>query len=144
MRRGASVRRVDETSEDKDAEDRRSKGGAFSTGGEEGLHQRTRANAVQAVGARGPLVTDRGQNASSRRRGHRCVASTRRRRTRTRRKEEAKANPSPREGRKDCTSRRGHARANAVQADAAQGPLAAEKIDNMANSALALAFLLTP
>ena len=42
---GALVRRVDKTLEDKDAKDRRSKGGAFSTGVEEGPHQRTRASA---------------------------------------------------------------------------------------------------
>ena len=42
---GASVRRVDKMLEDKDAEDRRSKGGAFSTGGEEGPHQQARASA---------------------------------------------------------------------------------------------------
>ena len=44
-RRGAPVRHVDKTPEDKDTNDRRSKGGAFSTGKEEGPHQKARESA---------------------------------------------------------------------------------------------------
>ena len=52
--------------------------------------------------------------------------------------------PAPQEMQRDRTSGRGRAGANAVQAGAAQGPLTAEEIDNIANFALALAFLLAP
>ena len=41
----ASVRRVDKTPMDEDAEDERSESGACSPGGEEGPHQRTRTSA---------------------------------------------------------------------------------------------------
>ena len=47
----------DMTLEEEDAKDRRSDGRVFSTKGEEAPHQRTRANAGQAV--KGPLAADR-------------------------------------------------------------------------------------
>ena len=45
-RRGASVRRADETPKEKDAKDRRKEGGAFSTRGGGRPHQRARLGSV--------------------------------------------------------------------------------------------------
>ena len=179
-RRGASMRRVDETPGDADTKDRRSEGGACSSGGVECPHQRARGcvgvrgtcgrrartpcrgQEKWRVGeARGTLAchvdeAPDGENSENKERG-RCrlsgvrgcngarlsgergaasargedgrVDASRRRDARQRipRTGRARSQPAPREVQKDRTSKQGQARVHAVQAGAAQGPLAGDE-----------------